>query len=165
MPSDANVPAYADASPVARIEALDTAIFAIQPGHHADRTSFLRVQRLIRVLRPGYAYLEIGSDIGGSLLPHLLDPACVAAVSIDPRPDLQADERGVDFHYIGNSTARMLTELGRHTSATELGKLFTIDADASAIDPDVPGMRADLVLIDGEHTNPRRFRISWQCFE
>jgi hypothetical protein len=79
---------------VSRIEALDTSVFAIQPGHYSDRTSFLRVQRLVRTIQPDYAYLEVGSDLGGSLLPHLLDPACRVAVSVDPRPESQPDERG-----------------------------------------------------------------------
>lgn len=158
MALDLNVRVDVGVSPVAQIEALDTAIFAIQPGYYeADRISFLRVQRLVRALRPDYAYLEIGSEIGGSLLPHLLDPACVAAVSIDPRPEQQPDERGMDFHYAGNSTARMLAELGRHVTAAQLDKLATIEADASAIDPAMLGRRADLVLIDGEHTNPAAF--------
>jgi hypothetical protein len=93
---------------VSSIEALDTSVFAIQPGHSSDRTSFPRVQRLVRTLQPGYAYLEVGSDFGGSLLPHLLDPACRVAVSVDRRPERQPDERGSDCHYVGNSTARML---------------------------------------------------------
>jgi hypothetical protein len=140
-----------------RIEALDTTIFAIQPGHYTDRTSFLRVQRLIRTLLPGYEYLEVGSDIGASLLPHLLDPNCGSAISIDSRPERQADERGVDFHYKGNSTARMLVELGKHAGSRELGKLSTIDADVSEIDSTRAGLRAHLVLIDGEHTNAAAF--------
>src|SRR6516162_9870377 len=95
-------------SAVSKIESLDTTIFAIQPGHNPDRTSFLRIQRLVRRLQPGYIYLEIGSDIGASLLPHLLDPSCAMAISIDSRPERQPDERGKDFYYPGNSTVRML---------------------------------------------------------
>jgi methyltransferase family protein len=142
---------------VSRIEALDTSVFAIQPGHYSDRTSFLRVQRLVRTLQPGYAYLEVGSDLGGSLLPHLLDPACRVAVSVDPRPQSQPDERGSDFHYVGNSTARMLAELGKHANAEELGKLVTLDTDAAAIDRTVVATRPRLVLIDAEHTNVAAF--------
>jgi len=144
-------------SAAALIEALDTTVFAIQPGDYADRTSFLRVQRLIRRLEPAYQYLEIGSDVGASLLPHLLDPNCSGAVSIDPRPELQPDERGTDFHYTGNSTARMLAELGKHTDAIELRKLSTVEANASAIGSTLSGVRPHLVLIDGEHTNVAAF--------
>lgn len=151
------IPRSRNAEAVAKIEALDTTIFSIQPAHYSDRTSFLRVQRLIRLLKPGYAYLEIGFDMGGSLLPHLLDPNCAAAVSIDPRPALQPDERGIDFHYVGNSTAGMLAELGKHVTPAELGKLITFADDASAIDPAQLGLQADLVLIDGEHTNLAAF--------
>jgi hypothetical protein len=144
-------------SAVAMIEALDTRIFAIQPGHHADRTSFLRVQRLMRERNSGYEYLEIGSDIGASLLPHLLDPNCGAMVSIDARPERQPDERGVDFHYEGNSTARMLDELAKYVSPRRLRQLSTIDADASAIASFDAKIRPNLVLIDGEHTNVAAF--------
>jgi hypothetical protein len=142
---------------VSLIEALDTSVFAIQPGHYSDRTSFLRVQRLVRTLQPGYAYLEVGSDLGGSLLPHLLDPACRVAVSIDPRPERQPDERGSDFHYVGNSTARMLAELGKHASTEDLDKLVTLDTDAAAIDRTAVATRPHLVLIDAEHTNVAAF--------
>jgi hypothetical protein len=141
----------------ARIETLDTSIFAIQPGHYADRTSFLRVQRLLRSMKPGYQYLEIGSDLGGSLLPHLLDPDCRALLSFDPRPQLQPDERGRDYHYAGNSTERMLRELRKHASPRELGKLVTIDADISDAEAVPSGVHPDLVLVDGEHTNVAAF--------
>jgi hypothetical protein len=144
-------------SVISKIESLDTTIFAIQPGHYSDRSSFLRIQRLVRRLQPGYTYLEIGSDIGGSLLPHLLDPSCVAAISIDPRPERQPDERGTDFYYIGNSRARMLDELGKHLSSDELGKLSTIDSDASSICRSKLDARPHLVFIDGEHTNTAAF--------
>jgi hypothetical protein len=142
---------------VSMIEALDTSVFAIQPGHYSDRTSFLRVQRLVRTIQPGYAYLEVGSDLGGSLLPHLLDPACRVAVSVDPRPESQPDERGSDFHYAGNSTARMLAELGKHANAEELGKLVTLNTNAAAIDRTAVATRPHLVLIDAEHTNVAAF--------
>ena len=148
---------HARQTAVSRIEALDTAVFAIQPGHYSDRTSFLRVQRLVRAIQPGYAYLEVGSDLGGSLLPHLLDPACRVAVSVDPRPQSQPDERGSDFHYAGNSTARMLAELGKHANAEELGKLVTLDTDAAGIDRTAISARPHLVLIDAEHTNVAAF--------
>ncbi len=141
----------------ARIDALDTSIFAIQPGHYADRTSFLRVQRLVRTLKPGYVYLEIGSDLGASLLPHLLDPNCRALMSFDPRPEQQPDERGVDYHYAGNSTKRMLDELAKRAGPEEIAKLVTIDADISAAGVIPPEARPDLVLIDAEHTNVAAF--------
>ena len=144
---------------VSKIKSLDTTIFAIQPGHHpdSDRISFLRIQRLVRNLQPGYTYLEVGSDIGGSLLPHLSDPNCAAAISIDPRPQRTPDERGIDFHYDGVSTACMLDELGKHLSPNELGKLSTIEADASAISRSQFSSRPHLVFIDGEHTNTAAF--------
>ncbi len=142
---------------VAKVKALDTGIFTIQPGHNDDRVSFLRLQNLVREIRPGYTYLEVGSDIGGSLLPHLLDPACAAAISVDPRPALQPDERGLDFEYVGNSTQRMLAELDRFARPDERAKLSTIERDISAVDTSSVPSRPSLVLIDGEHTNVAAF--------
>lgn len=48
-------------------------------------------------------------------------------MSIDPRPILQPDERGKVSHYVGNSTARKIAELSKHTSPAELGKLSTTE--------------------------------------
>jgi hypothetical protein len=144
-------------SAMSKIESLETTIFAIQPGLNPDRTSFLRIQRLVRRLQPGYIYLEIGSDIGASLLPHLLDPSCAMAISIDSRPERQPDERGKDFYYPGNSTVRMLDELGKHLSSDELGKLSIVDTDASSICRSKLNTHPHLVLIDAEHTNTAAF--------
>jgi hypothetical protein len=70
---------------------------------------------------------------------------------------VQPDERGIDFHYPGNSTARMVDELARHVSPHELGKLSTIEADISAVDRSRLAVRPHLVLIDAEHTNVAAF--------
>jgi hypothetical protein len=140
---------------VAKIEALDTGLFAILPAHTGDRISLLRIQRLMRRMYPNYAYLEIGSDTGASLLPHLLDPLCRTAISIDSRPESTPDERAIDFHYF--STARMMGELGKHASPADLAKLSTIESDASAIDLAQLRIRPQLVFIDAEHTNPAAF--------
>lgn len=107
------------------IAELDTSIFAIQPGHYSDRTSFLRIQRQVRGKLPGYAYLEVGPNMGGSLLPHC--STWPAASMVDSRSESQPDEGGSDFHYTGNSAVRILAEPAKHVSAEELGKLVSMD--------------------------------------
>src|SRR5687768_4646160 len=99
----------------ARLAAADLTLFAAIPSQSsaADRRSWLAVQRAVRRSPGGYAYLEIGSHLGGSLQPHLLDPLCRRIYSIDKRPAVQADDRGGTYHYAGNSTDRMLANLRR----------------------------------------------------
>src|SRR5262249_2295273 len=112
-----------------------------------------RVQNVVRSLLGTYTYLEIGSHLGGSLFPHLLDSACTAAISIDPRPPAQADERAEVFRYEENSSSRMRTVLSEHLSPLALEKLTTIESDVSAVEAGVLDAKASLVLIDAEHTN------------
>src|SRR5437868_8479629 len=76
-----------------------------------DKQSLLAVQAAVREIAGEYNYLEIGSYIGGSIQPHLLDPRCRRIYSIDKRPHSQPDARGFDFIYQNNSTARMMEML------------------------------------------------------
>src|SRR5262249_19291696 len=98
-----------------RIEDLDIGLFdAIPSQTSADtRRSLLAVHRAPARRHPAIAYLEIGSHLGGSLQPYLLDPRCRAIYSIDPRPAAQKDDRAPGFvaAYGQNSTARMLALL------------------------------------------------------
>lgn len=117
-----------------------------------DRRSILTVQQLVAARLGEYAYLEIGSYLGGSLQPHLRDERCVAVYSIDTRPAFQPDERGEKFEYPDNTTQRMLDTLapayGRH-----LRKLTCFERGAADVTTgDVP-VRPQLFLIDGEHTD------------
>lgn len=137
---------------------LDTSVFTVQaalsPG---DRQSFLRIQRLIAQRIGGYDYLEIGSELGGSLVPHLLDPGCKTAVSIDLRPLSQPDERGTVFYYPDNTTARMKETIAASIGAAPLQKLVTFDSDASGVSPQSLPAKVDLAMIDGEHTDTACF--------
>lgn len=148
-PSQERIPGFDE-----RVDQLDTSIFAVETQMtQKDRISLLSIQRCVRVRLPGYVYLEIGSHLGGTLLPHLLDPACRQAISIDPRPLQQPDARGRSYQYDANSTERMVAGLRSVTSREDLEKLRTFDCDASEISLSTLGMRPQLVLIDGEHTN------------
>lgn len=133
-----------------RLEALDLTLFGIpsasSPG---DKRSFLRAQRLMRRLNPGYTYLEIGSDRGGSLLPYLYDEACAHIISIDPRPTAINDERATSILYPADGEEQMLANL---SAFTPIEKIKTIRSDIRDASP--AGLpKAHLALIDGEHTN------------
>ncbi len=117
-----------------------------------DKQSFLAIQLAVRNLRPGYRYLEIGSYLGGSIQPHLLDDSCSRIYSIDKRPEKQPDERGFDYTYLNNSTERML-EMLRAVAPEKMDKIVTIDGDSRSIDPSEIKDKIDLCFIDGEHTD------------
>lgn len=117
-----------------------------------DRRSLLACQQAVRTLVSPYIYLEIGSHLGGSLQPHVLDPSCAVMHSIDPRPADQPDQRGVRFAYPGNSTARMLENLER-LSGDARGRIRCYRQSTPAIDPAIVVPAPHLCFIDGEHTD------------
>ena len=61
-----------------------------------DKRSLLAVQNAIRALKRPYTYLEIGSHLGGTIQPHLLDPRCSKIYSIDKRRLLSWQFNGAD---------------------------------------------------------------------
>lgn len=115
-----------------------------------DKRSLLACQLASRELRPKYSYLEIGSYLGGSIQPYLLDPRCERIFSIDKRPEIQPDARGLDYTYLNNSTERMLENLSR-VAATD--KITTIDGSTRDIDRSRVDVKVDVCFIDGEHTD------------
>lgn len=116
-----------------------------------DKQSLLACELAVRELEPGYKYLEIGSYLGGSIQPHLLDPRCSRIYSIDKRPLSQPDARGYDWVYQNNSTERMIDLL--RTVSDDTDKITTIDGDTASIDPGMVGDKIHLCFIDGEHTD------------
>lgn len=100
-----------------------------------------------------YTYLEIGSHLGGTIQPHYVDPRCKLIYSIDKRPALQPDERGRNFEYAANSTAKMLTNLNTVFPFVSTEKLTTFDCDACEVDPVKIAEKPNICFIDGEHTN------------
>jgi Methyltransferase domain len=117
-----------------------------------DKQSMLACQLATRELCVSYNYLEIGSYLGGSIQPHLLDEKCVRIYSIDKRPLIQPDERGVDYTYLNNSTARMIENL-KTVAPEQVGKVVTIDGDSRQIDASEIKEKVQLCYIDGEHTD------------
>jgi predicted O-methyltransferase YrrM len=112
-----------------------------------DKGSLLACQVATRALAGNYNYLEIGSYLGGSIQPHLLDEKCRKIYSIDKRPTVQPDERGVEYQYLNNSTARMLENLKR-VAPEQIDKITAIDGDTRGIK-----YKITLCFIDGEHTD------------
>jgi hypothetical protein len=136
-----------------RIEGLDLSLFAAidSQSDDGDKRSWLALQRMVRRSNESYAYLEIGSFLGGSLQPYVLDSRCRKILSIDARPAEQPDDRGQWFRYEDNSTARMLANL-RAVDPDQVSKIVCFDSDARDIDPARLADRPDLCFIDGEHT-------------
>jgi Methyltransferase domain len=147
-----------------RITSLDLTLFDAVPSQTSpeDRGSLLLLQRCIR--RSGsYIYLEIGSYLGGTLQPHLLDPQCAAIYSIDKRPFLQADEYGSTCHCPANSTQRMLDGLRTAFPKSSTEKIRTFDCDAREVDQRSFSKEPDLCLIDGEHSDSAVFSDFVYC--
>lgn len=117
-----------------------------------DKKSFLAIQQAVREIYPNYNYLEIGSYLGGSIQPHLLDEQCAKIYSIDKRPPQQPDERGIDYVYQNNSTARMIEQL-KTVAPEKLGKLETIDGDTRQLQSYRIKDKIQCCFIDGEHTD------------
>jgi hypothetical protein len=138
-----------------RVDALDVALFdGIESQTDIpERRSLLALQRAVARGNARYAYLEIGSHLGGSLQTHLLDPRCVRIYSIDPRPGQQADDRDPGFvaRYEGNSTSRMMGLL-RSLAPAEADKVACFEMRASEVDPRQLSEPPRLAFIDGEHT-------------
>ena len=142
-------------STVERVESLDLSLFEKIGSETSteDRRSLLAVQRVTTRRHARYVYLEIGSHLGGSIQPHLVDSRCNRIYSIDPRPSQQLDDRseGCVHNYDNNSTERML-ELLRVIAPNEVSKIQCFNLDASEVDPSQITDKPQLVLIDGEHT-------------
>jgi predicted O-methyltransferase YrrM len=135
------------------INKLDLRLFEKIPSQSTDedKQSLLAIQAAVREIAGEYNYLEIGSYIGGSIQPHLLDPKCRRIYSIDKRPCSQPDERGFDFIYQNNSTPRMMEMLADVSEDRE--KIKTIDGDSRTIEATEINEKFQLCFIDGEHTD------------
>jgi len=144
-----------EATIVDRVESLSTDLFDAIPSQTStqDRRSLLAVQRSTARRFGPFAYLEIGSHLGGSIQPYLLDPRCERIYSIDPRPATQPDDRspGCRVAYEGNTTKRMLDRL-EELAPSRLAIVRCFEADASQVDPVELDRRPHVAFIDGEHT-------------
>ena len=136
-----------------RLASLDITLFEKieSQSTNDDRRSLLAVQLATGNLTDSFSYLEIGSYLGGSIQPYLLDEKCTRIISVDKRPEVQPDARGYDWVYQNNTTARMVELLKGVSENTD--KLETFDGDTSEVKPGQVGEKVDLCFIDGEHTD------------
>ena len=148
-----------------RIASLDMGLFEKISSQTTsrDKQTLLACQLAVRELKTGFNYLEIGSYLGGSLQPYLLDDKCARIYSVDKRPESQPDARGFDWVYNNNSTARML-ELLKGVS-DNIDKISTIDGDTNSIKPSQVEDKIQLCFIDGEHTDEAVFRDFRFCLD
>ena len=120
-----------------------------------DKLVLLRMRDLIRK-RGNYKYLEIGSYLGGSLTPFLMDPACQLVLSIDDRGRVLPDERASITTTRPVTTQSMLDNL-LDRSGLKTDKLKTFDGSVNRLDGNYDSS-FDLAFIDGEHTDEACFR-------
>lgn len=119
-----------------------------------DRRALIGALLLARRVAGRYRYLEVGSFLGGSLAPFLLDPQCEAILSVDERQRAQPDERGLRFDYAGISAQQMID--GLRAKGLDTAKLATFDGPIDALPDD--GTRYHLAFVDAEHTDEACFR-------
>lgn len=129
-----------------------------------DKRSLLACLKAVREFCSDFVYLEIGSYLGGSLQPFVLDERCRKIISIDKRPKNSPDERGYEQIYLDNTTAVMLANL-KEVSTDGIDKIECIDADVSEIDHSQINDKPQLCFIDGEHTDEATWRDFQFCFE
>ena len=119
----------------------------------ADRRALLSIRETVCRGTGTYQYLEVGSHLGGSLQPHVVDSRCLKIFSIDPRPLEQPDDRrAAKYRYDGNSTQRMLALLSDIPSA-DLSKICAFESSSWEISASSIPPLVDFAFIDGEHTN------------
>lgn len=131
-------------------------------AYDADQQSLLDLRKIIQAEEP-CVYLEVGSELGRSLLPALLDPGCAAVLSVDLRPQSTPDERGRTWEY-GVSTQQMLdTLVGWGVTPQQMDKLSTYDMGTDMFSAlvamgSIKIPQPNLVFIDAEHTNAAVFK-------
>jgi hypothetical protein len=140
---------------VDRVRQLDLTLFAhvASQATDDDRRSLLALQAAIATRRETYVWLEIGSYLGGSLQPLVVDSRCSRIISIDPRPQIVPDDRDELGRYdygIENTTAAMLAGLSSIPNA-DVTKIESIERSTAHINiSDIE--RPDICFVDGEHT-------------
>lgn len=140
-----------------RLESLDLRLMSAvattaTPG---DCRALLALHLAVR--GPGYTYLEIGSEQGGSLQAHLSDRWCGKVFSIDLRVATAPDFRGTHEWYVGNSTATMCANLARAFPNGEMDKLKTFDMKAADVTRALLTPAPSLIFVDAEHTDDAVF--------
>lgn len=116
----------------------------------ADKDALLKLRDWVGA-SGSYSYLEIGSYLGGSLVPFLGDSRCTRVLSVDDRGRQQHDERGMVFDYCGVTSSDMLARL--KSSGVNVEKLLVFDGSINSYKPSIDLESYQLIFIDGEHTD------------
>lgn len=145
-----------------RLAELDLALFEKIHSQTSenDKRSLLAIQEAVGDIFDTFVYLEIGSYLGGSLQPYVLNEKCREIYSIDKRPVAAADDRGYAQIYRNNTTEHMLANL-EELSPDGVRKIKAIDGDVSEIATDAITSKPQICFIDGEHTDA----ATWRDFE
>lgn len=117
-----------------------------------DRIVLLKVMNLMGKKKKNYKYLEIGSFLGGSLAPFLIDKNCKKILSIDKRNQVLNDERNEQWSYKNITQNKMLQTLKNYNF--NLNKIKAYDGDISEFKIKE---NFDLTFIDGIHTDKNVF--------
>ena len=117
-----------------------------------DKIVILKIIKLINSKTNNYLYLEIGSFLGGSLTPFLIDKNCKKIISIDKRNQILDDERNEKWSYKKVSEKLMIKKLKENKF--NISKLQTFNGDISEF---ITNKNFDLVFIDGIHTDKNTF--------
>jgi len=119
-----------------------------------ERSAFLKIVEKIASAGE-FKYLEIGSYLGGSLAPLLIEEKCKAVLSIDDRGRILPDQRGQSFDYSAVTELDMIENLSK--SGFPINKLKCFDGSIENYDFAVVDS-FEFCFIDGEHTNEAVFR-------
>ena len=114
-----------------------------------DKVFLINTIRLLNSNLVSYNYLEIGSYLGGSLTPFIIDKKCKKILSIDKRNLKLSDERGENFDYKNIPEKKMFLNIKKYGLSTKKIKTF----NGKIKDLKKVNDKYDLVFIDGEHTD------------
>ena len=115
-----------------------------------DKKVLLKIIGIFKNKR--FNYLEIGSFLGGSLTPFLMEDKCKLIVSIDKRNQKLDDERSEEWSYENVNENDMIRRLKEYN--LDLSKLKTFNGDIKDFKTN---KKFDLSFIDGIHTDINTF--------
>ena len=93
----------------------------------ADKLILLKIIKFVKKIKKNFNYIEIGSFLGGSLTPFLMETSCKSIVSIDKRNQKQDDERNEEWSYENINEKDMINGLKKHGLNTSKLKTFNGD--------------------------------------
>ena len=117
-----------------------------------DKFVILKINKLMNLKTKNFIYLEIGSYLGGSLTPFLLNNNCKRVISIDKRNQIIDDERNEKWSYRKINEKLMIKNLKEKKLDTS--KLKSFNGDISDYKSKE---KHDLAFIDGIHTDKNTF--------